>query len=152
MRRLWNDRTFCRCWAHQPTQSTVRHVVQQTRGNREKVLLGNTSLWGFPVFAVQHGGQCFGSADGLNTYNKYGPSTTCASDGEGGPWGNEVYRITGQTLVNGVRVYGMICDIAEDRSTLSPLPTDTIWLRPCRNIVQIPLPKTLFWHGNCEAV
>ncbi|XP_078572315.1 uncharacterized protein LOC144859496 [Branchiostoma floridae x Branchiostoma japonicum] len=50
---------------------------------------------GFPMFAVQHGGQCFGSANGLNTYNKYGPSTTCAADGEGGPWGNEVYMITG---------------------------------------------------------
>ncbi|XP_078616433.1 adhesion G-protein coupled receptor G7-like [Branchiostoma floridae x Branchiostoma japonicum] len=49
---------------------------------------------GFPMFAVQASGWCAGSADGLNTYNKYGPSTTCASDGEGGPWGNEVYKIT----------------------------------------------------------
>eukprot|EP00058_Branchiostoma_floridae_P000553 XP_002586041.1 hypothetical protein BRAFLDRAFT_110129 [Branchiostoma floridae] len=55
---------------------------------------------GFTVFAVQAGGWCGGSADGLNTYNKYGPSTTCASDGEGGPYGNEVYKITGQTLIN----------------------------------------------------
>eukprot|EP00058_Branchiostoma_floridae_P003059 XP_002588547.1 hypothetical protein BRAFLDRAFT_122359 [Branchiostoma floridae] len=62
---------------------------------------------GFPMFAVQHNGQCFGSANGLNTYKKYGPSTTCASDGEGGPWGNEVYKIKGQTLINGVRVYSM---------------------------------------------
>ncbi|XP_035673194.1 uncharacterized protein LOC118413770 [Branchiostoma floridae] len=49
---------------------------------------------GFPVFAVQHGGSCFGSADGLNTYNKYGPSMDCAGDGEGGGWANEVYMIT----------------------------------------------------------
>eukprot|EP00058_Branchiostoma_floridae_P006700 XP_002592188.1 hypothetical protein BRAFLDRAFT_88075 [Branchiostoma floridae] len=62
---------------------------------------------GFPVFALQNGGWCAGSADRLNTYDRYGPSTTCASDGEGGPWGNEVYRITGQTLVNGVRGSGM---------------------------------------------
>ncbi|XP_019629805.1 PREDICTED: uncharacterized protein LOC109474031 [Branchiostoma belcheri] len=51
----------------------------------------------FTVFGVQHGGQCFGSADGINTYNRYGPTTTCAEDGEGGPWGNEVYKITGYT-------------------------------------------------------
>ncbi|KAI8522215.1 hypothetical protein Bbelb_019690 [Branchiostoma belcheri] len=51
----------------------------------------------FTVFGVQHGGQCFGSADGINTYNRYGPTTTCAEDGEGGAWGNEVYKITGYT-------------------------------------------------------
>eukprot|EP00058_Branchiostoma_floridae_P009849 XP_002595337.1 hypothetical protein BRAFLDRAFT_87574 [Branchiostoma floridae] len=49
---------------------------------------------GFPMFALQNGGQCLGSADGLYyTYRKYGPSTTCALDGEGGVWGNDVYRI-----------------------------------------------------------
>ncbi|CAH1249624.1 Hypp8651 [Branchiostoma lanceolatum] len=50
---------------------------------------------GFPVFAVQAGGYCSGSADAHNTYKKYGPSTACASDGEGGPRANEVYWITG---------------------------------------------------------
>ncbi|XP_078620142.1 zonadhesin-like [Branchiostoma floridae x Branchiostoma japonicum] len=49
---------------------------------------------GFRVFAVQDDGQCFGSADAHNTYKKYGPSTACAADGEGGPWANEVYQIT----------------------------------------------------------
>ncbi|XP_078616379.1 uncharacterized protein LOC144884783 [Branchiostoma floridae x Branchiostoma japonicum] len=53
---------------------------------------------GFPMFAVQASGQCFGSADGLNTYNKYGPSTACTADGEGGGWANEVYKITGFTV------------------------------------------------------
>ncbi|XP_066297373.1 uncharacterized protein [Branchiostoma lanceolatum] len=48
---------------------------------------------GFTVFAVQHSGQCFGSAD-ANTYNKHGPSTGCAADGEGGRSANEVYQIT----------------------------------------------------------
>ncbi|XP_078580869.1 uncharacterized protein LOC144864555 [Branchiostoma floridae x Branchiostoma japonicum] len=50
---------------------------------------------GFPVFAVQAGGWCAGSADGLNTFNRYGPSTSCAADGEGGSYANEVYKITG---------------------------------------------------------
>ncbi|XP_078701285.1 uncharacterized protein LOC144927613 isoform X2 [Branchiostoma floridae x Branchiostoma belcheri] len=48
---------------------------------------------GFTVFAVQHDGECFGSADARNTYRKYGPSTACASDGEGGRRANEVYQI-----------------------------------------------------------
>ncbi|XP_035700339.1 uncharacterized protein LOC118432826 [Branchiostoma floridae] len=50
---------------------------------------------GFTVFAVQNGGQCFGSADGLNTFNRHGSSTACAANGKGGPWGNNVYKITG---------------------------------------------------------
>ncbi|XP_066297361.1 uncharacterized protein [Branchiostoma lanceolatum] len=52
---------------------------------------------GFTVFAVQHGGQCHGSADGHNAYFKYGPSTGCNADGEGGNWANEVYQITNQS-------------------------------------------------------
>ncbi|XP_078607085.1 uncharacterized protein LOC144879470 [Branchiostoma floridae x Branchiostoma japonicum] len=50
---------------------------------------------GFPVFALQAGGWCAGSADAHTTHSKYGPSTACAADGEGGPWANEVYQITG---------------------------------------------------------
>eukprot|EP00058_Branchiostoma_floridae_P024988 XP_002610478.1 hypothetical protein BRAFLDRAFT_85619 [Branchiostoma floridae] len=47
----------------------------------------------FTVFAVQDGGACFGSADGLNTYYKYGSSSVCGEDGEGGNMANEVYQI-----------------------------------------------------------
>ncbi|XP_078580859.1 uncharacterized protein LOC144864360 isoform X45 [Branchiostoma floridae x Branchiostoma japonicum] len=48
---------------------------------------------GFSVFAVQNGGECFGSATALGTYKKYGPSSSCQADGEGGSWANEVYLI-----------------------------------------------------------
>ncbi|XP_066300222.1 uncharacterized protein [Branchiostoma lanceolatum] len=48
----------------------------------------------FPMFAVQAGGQCFGSATGLNTYRRYGASTGCATNGKGGGYANEVYQIT----------------------------------------------------------
>jgi len=48
---------------------------------------------GFTVFAVQDGGQCFGSADGHNTFFKYGRSSDCGVDGKGGPKANEVYLI-----------------------------------------------------------
>ncbi|CAH1249044.1 SCARF2 [Branchiostoma lanceolatum] len=48
---------------------------------------------GATVFALQSGGECFGSTDGHSTYNMYGPSTACEADGKGGPWANEVYQI-----------------------------------------------------------
>ncbi|XP_035672021.1 uncharacterized protein LOC118413012 [Branchiostoma floridae] len=51
---------------------------------------------GFSVFAVQNGGWCAGSATALSTYRKYGPSSGCGKDGEGGGWANEVYLITGK--------------------------------------------------------
>ncbi|KAI8481126.1 Retinoschisin [Branchiostoma belcheri] len=52
---------------------------------------------GYTVFALQHGGQCLGGRNAHNTYKKYGSSTACAADGEGGDWANEVYQITGGT-------------------------------------------------------
>ncbi|XP_035672187.1 polycystic kidney disease protein 1-like 2 [Branchiostoma floridae] len=52
---------------------------------------------GFAVFAVQNGGQCFGST-ALDTYNKWGASTDCNDDGEGGLWSNEVYRLAAAWL------------------------------------------------------
>jgi len=48
---------------------------------------------GYNVFAVQDGGQCFGLNTEVITYNKYGASTDCLSDGKGGPMANEVYQI-----------------------------------------------------------
>eukprot|EP00058_Branchiostoma_floridae_P020771 XP_002606261.1 hypothetical protein BRAFLDRAFT_83987 [Branchiostoma floridae] len=48
---------------------------------------------GLTVFAVQDGGQCFGSANGHNTFFKYGRSSACGVDGEGGTSTNEVYLI-----------------------------------------------------------
>ncbi|XP_035695746.1 uncharacterized protein LOC118429374 [Branchiostoma floridae] len=61
---------------------------------------------GFTVFAVQDGGWCAGSANALNTYRKYGPSRTCAADGEGGPWGNAVYKITGGPIAGTCLAWG----------------------------------------------
>nr|XP_026696274.1 uncharacterized protein LOC108951050 isoform X3 [Ciona intestinalis]XP_026696275.1 uncharacterized protein LOC108951050 isoform X3 [Ciona intestinalis] len=52
----------------------------------------------YEVFAVQHGGWCAGSANARSTYKKYGSSTACAADGEGGQWANQVYEIIVQTV------------------------------------------------------
>ncbi|KAL9972614.1 hypothetical protein ACROYT_G018952 [Oculina patagonica] len=54
---------------------------------------------GFQVFAVQNGGWCASSASAFKTFNKYGKSSACKSDGKGGPWANQVYYITGYKSV-----------------------------------------------------
>ena len=47
----------------------------------------------FDTFAVQSGGQCFTSPTASDTYRIYGPSKGCSSDGTGGTWSQEVYKI-----------------------------------------------------------
>ena len=53
----------------------------------------SSSRTGYQVFALQAGGWCASSSTALETYKKYGPSSNCASDGEGGGWANQVYLI-----------------------------------------------------------
>lgn len=52
---------------------------------------------GYRVFAVQNGGWCAASATAEETFNKYGKSSACELDGQGGPWANEVYVFQGQS-------------------------------------------------------
>ena len=51
------------------------------------------TLSGYQMFALQHGGWCASSPTAEATYDKYGESTNCADDGEGGGWANQVYKI-----------------------------------------------------------
>ena len=51
---------------------------------------------GYKMFAVQHGGWCAASATAYKTFDKYGKYGACQSDGEGGPWANQVYVIKGK--------------------------------------------------------
>ena len=53
-----------------------------------------TDSLGYNMFAVQNGGQCFSSSTAATTFGKYGVSSACKADGEGGPWANEVYMFT----------------------------------------------------------
>ena len=48
---------------------------------------------GHSMFAVQAGGWCAASATAPQTFNKYGKSSGCRGDGEGGPWANQVYFV-----------------------------------------------------------
>ena len=59
---------------------------------------------GYRVMGIQHGGWCASGPRAQLTYAKYGKSNKCRN-GKGGPWANDVYRISGefclQILVQG---------------------------------------------------
>ena len=55
-------------------------------------------MYGFKFFAVQHQGWCATGPRAHVTYRKYGPSNRCRN-GKGGPWANDVYRISGQCFI-----------------------------------------------------
>ena len=48
------------------------------------------------MFGIQDGGMCVTSPTAHKTYNKYGESQDCKSDGKGGRLANEVYRFPGR--------------------------------------------------------
>ena len=77
-------------------KDTVLDGTPYTRENPVQKCYQAALKMGYPGFAVQYGGECHSSLDMLATYNKYGPSTDCAADGEGGAWSNEVYLILKQ--------------------------------------------------------
>ena len=54
---------------------------------------------GYTVFGIQNGVECWSGPSAANTYNKYGTSTKCLN-GVGGPWANDVYRVTIGKVVN----------------------------------------------------
>ena len=47
---------------------------------------------GYQAFAIQNGGQCYGSSTAQLSYNRYGRSNQCY-DGKGGPLANNVYGL-----------------------------------------------------------
>ncbi|KAL5248013.1 hypothetical protein ACHWQZ_G017250 [Mnemiopsis leidyi] len=63
------------------------------RTNAFKKCLDAAERFGYHVFALQDGGQCASSPIAENTYKKHGESSSCAADGEGGAYANQVYKI-----------------------------------------------------------
>lgn len=49
-------------------------------------------IYGYKIFAVQNGGQCFADPNAGKTYTTYGPSNRCRF-GLGGTLANDVYRL-----------------------------------------------------------
>jgi len=50
---------------------------------------------GYKVFALYDGGRCLSSSNAHMTFQRYGKSYHCKSDGRGGKLGNHVYVIGG---------------------------------------------------------
>ena len=65
-----------------------------TRADAYAKCLAVTMNLGYKVFSLQHGGWCASARDAEITYKKYGRSYVCKSDGKGGVWANQVYKIT----------------------------------------------------------
>ena len=85
------------CWKDVPTRamaSLEHHFADHynVRVNPIQKCFGVAMSFGYQVFAIQDGGQCFGSPTAQNTYANYGPSKLC-SHGKGGPMANNVYRM-----------------------------------------------------------
>ena len=89
------------CWrdtSHRAIQSLERrHYLLQdyyiTRSYPFNKCMDAARSFGYQVFALQHGGQCFSAWDAGSTYTRYGRSIDCGSDGEGGGWANQVYKM-----------------------------------------------------------
>ncbi|CAH3194779.1 unnamed protein product [Porites evermanni] len=88
-------------------KDTFRRAIPQLDG-KSRLLRGNyqrrtyaiqkcvleTVKRGFSVIGVQNGGWCASGPRAHRTFGKYGRSNRCRS-GKGGPWANDVYRISG---------------------------------------------------------
>ena len=52
---------------------------------------------GYKFMAIQHGGWCASGPHAHRTFGRYGRSNRCRN-GKGGPWANDVYRISGEVF------------------------------------------------------
>jgi len=89
-------------------KDTARRAIPQMDG-RSVLLRGNyqrrafairkcalvSATLGYKMFAVQHGGWCATGPRAQYTFAKYGRSNRCRN-GKGGPWANDVYRVSGE--------------------------------------------------------
>ena len=95
-------------------RDTARRAIPQMDG-RSRLLRGNyktrrnaidlcalvAASQGYNMFAVQDGGWCATGPRAHLTFRRYGKSNRCRN-GKGGPWANDVYRVTGEysTILN----------------------------------------------------
>ena len=90
------------CWADQGNDRAIPTIegknslldgAYQSREDAIRKCSEAAKSFGYDVFGVQHGGWCASSATAKSTYKKHGQSTTCLSDGKGGPSANDVYEL-----------------------------------------------------------
>ena len=94
----WKDEHPDRAMQDLEGGSTILDGLYKLRSNAIEKCYQLVKKLGFSVFALQDGGQCFGSDKTKKTFNKYGLSLDCLGDGKGGPMANQVYAIKGNTL------------------------------------------------------
>jgi len=106
----WRKITFDQlgCWKDSmprtmiPLEKTASILNGNYKIRLEPVKKCGDVAWslGYKIFALQDGGQCFGTSS-LEEYKNYGTSDACLDDGKGGPLANAVYMIrTGETIDN----------------------------------------------------
>ena len=66
---------------------------------------------GFKVFALQAVGWCASSSTAEKTFKKYGMSSNCENDGEGGPGANQVYYIKGINYPSTETIYSVYANV-----------------------------------------
>ena len=70
------------------------YYINKMKGSEIQKCALYAKLIGYKVFAIQNGGECLTSATAHKTYSKYGESRVCKGDGKGGPFANQVYRLS----------------------------------------------------------
>ena len=58
---------------------------------------------GWTVFAMQDGNQCYTAFNAGETYQNFGKSDGCRSNGLGGSWANNVYEIVANQIQTGIK-------------------------------------------------
>jgi len=122
------------CWQDEYAQRALTDIDQDVvslkkghykrREHPEQNCMEAAKARGFKVFALQDGGQCFGSDD-LNGYKRYGGSTKC-SDGTGGPFANSVYEIREEPVTEAAPEPEVVTEEATSAEVKTEVATEAV--------------------------
>ena len=91
-RGCWRDTRQERAISERLEGDAILDGDYKTRTNEVEKCARAANQRGYTFFGVQHGGECWSSADAEQTYRKHGRSYICR-DGTGAGWANDVYEI-----------------------------------------------------------
>ena len=102
--KLTTEYTSLGCWRDDPNRivpslENTSPLLKRGYRVREKSIVKCAEVakkQGFPGFAIENGGQCFGGEALLKRYKMYGKSNDCTRDGRGGDYAMEVYKFSGK--------------------------------------------------------
>ena len=90
----WKDSASKRVFKNLEGKSSFLNGHYKSRTNAIEKCFQAALKNDWEMFALQDGGQCFGSSNPALNYKKYGKSNTGCSNGKGGALLNEVYLIS----------------------------------------------------------